>query len=126
MSNVKVRLFFGAELIFLAQSTFKGRVEIGGVSVLAAGVHTTTFYVKVDILKKVVGVNPSPSPGRANFSIMMGCTPTSGHCHNCVYSVVSSTRRANSTKNYQYTTHLNCSTGNGVAVSVSAKENGGF
>ncbi len=28
-----------------------------------------------------------PSPGWANFSITMECTPESGHCH-CVYSVV--------------------------------------
>ena len=82
--------------------------------------------MKVDILKKGVGVNPSPSPGWANFSIMMGCTPKSGHCHYVcnLTNLWSGTRRANSTKKYQYTTHLNCSTGNGV--SIAAKENGGF
>ncbi len=26
-------------------------------------------------------MHPSPSPGWANFSIMMKCTPESGHCH---------------------------------------------
>jgi hypothetical protein len=28
-----------------------------------------------------VGVHPLPSPGWANFSITMECTPESGHCH---------------------------------------------
>jgi hypothetical protein len=27
------------------------------------------------------GLHPSPSPGWANFSIMMECTPESGNCH---------------------------------------------
>ncbi len=35
---------------------------------------------------KGVGVHPPPSPARADFSIMMGCTPEIGNRHS-VYSV---------------------------------------
>ncbi len=35
-----------------------------------------------------MGVHPPPSPGWADFSVMMECTPESGNCHSvfCVYS----------------------------------------
>ncbi len=62
-----------------SQSTFRGRAEIGwvGVSVPA---YTTTLYVMVDRVQGG-GRAPQPSLGRANFSIMMECTPESDHCH---------------------------------------------
>jgi hypothetical protein len=39
-----------------------------------------TLLVMV-IDRKGVGVQPPPSPARAEFSITMGCTPEIGHCH---------------------------------------------
>jgi hypothetical protein len=42
---------------------------------------TTALYVMLDTVKKGVWAHPQPSPGWANFSIMMDCTPGSGHCH---------------------------------------------
>jgi hypothetical protein len=57
----------------------KGRAEIGGVSALSAGVYTTTKLVMVDRVKGG-GREPTPSPGWAEFTIMMECTPESGHC----------------------------------------------
>jgi hypothetical protein len=60
---------------------------MGSVSALSAGAYTTTLYVMVDIVKKVVGVYPPHSPTRANFSIVMKCTTESGPCHS-VYSLV--------------------------------------
>ena len=43
----------------------------------------------VDIVKlKKDGRAPSSSPGWADFSIMMECTPESGHCESSVYNVL--------------------------------------
>jgi len=39
-----------------------------------------------DIVKEVC-VHPPPYPGWANFSIIMECTPKSGHCHSVCISV---------------------------------------
>jgi hypothetical protein len=50
------------------------------VSAHSAGAYTTTLYVMVDTVKGG-GSTPQPSPDWANFSIMMECTPESGHCH---------------------------------------------
>ncbi len=59
----------------------------GSVSALSeAGEYTTTLYVMVDIVKGDGRAPPPPSPVRANFPIMMECTPESGHCHS-MYSV---------------------------------------
>ena len=33
---------------------------------------------------------PPPKPGWADFSIMLECTPESGHCESSVYSVLGS------------------------------------
>jgi hypothetical protein len=52
-----------------AQSTYRGRVEIGGVSALSAGAHSTTLHVMVDIVKGA-GVRPLPPPAWANFSFV--------------------------------------------------------
>jgi hypothetical protein len=55
------------------QNTYRGRVEIGGVylpSKLESGEYPTTLYVMVDIVKGG-GRAPPPSPGWADFSIMM-------------------------------------------------------
>ncbi len=57
--------------------------EGGGVSALSAGAYTTTQYVIVDIPSErgwAMGMQPPPSPGWANFSIMMECTPESDYC----------------------------------------------
>ncbi len=43
------------------------------------------LYVMVDTVKGI-GVHPPPSPDWADFTIMMECTPESGHCQP-VYSV---------------------------------------
>jgi hypothetical protein len=54
------------------QITYRGRVEIGGV------------YLPSQRIPQLC----TPSPGWANFSIMMECTPDSGNCHSaCVYSL---------------------------------------
>jgi hypothetical protein len=50
------------------------------VYVLSAGAYTTTMLVMVDRVKGG-GVHPPPSPDWADFTIMMECTPESGHCH---------------------------------------------
>ncbi len=47
------------------QSTYRGRVEIGGV------------YLPSQRIPQLC----TPSPGWANFNIMMECTPDSGNCH---------------------------------------------
>jgi hypothetical protein len=75
-------------------SIYYHRVHIGvdeigggdGVSSLSAGAYTATLYVMVTI-KKGGGRAPPHSPARADFSIMMECTPEFGHCHS-VYPVV--------------------------------------
>ncbi len=46
------------------------------VSALSAGAYTTTLYLMVDRVKRG-GRAPPPSPGWANFSIIMECTPES-------------------------------------------------
>jgi hypothetical protein len=51
-----------------SQSTYRGRVERGGV------------YLPSQ-LKEGGRAAPPSSPGLANFSIMMECTPECGHCH---------------------------------------------
>jgi hypothetical protein len=57
------------------QSAYRGRGEIGGsVSLLSAGAFTTTLYVMVDIVKGA-GRAPPHSPARADFTLMMECTP---------------------------------------------------
>jgi hypothetical protein len=55
----------------------------GSVSALSAGAYTTTLYVIVDIIKRGGRALPKspPSPGSANFSIMMECMPENGSCH---------------------------------------------
>ena len=50
------------------------RWNTGSVSALSAGAYTVTLLVMV-IEWKGVGVQPPPSPARADFSIMMECTP---------------------------------------------------
>ncbi len=52
----------------------------GRISALSAGVHTTTLLVMVDRVKAF-------SPGWADFTCMMECTPEVGHYHS-VYPVV--------------------------------------
>ncbi len=56
------------------------------ISALSDGAYTTTLLVMVDRVKSGKGVHPPPSPGWADFTIMMECTtPESGHCHSlCV------------------------------------------
>jgi hypothetical protein len=50
------------------------------VSTLSAGTYTTTLHVMVDIVKR--GGRASSTLIRlSDFSIMMECTPKSGHCH---------------------------------------------
>jgi hypothetical protein len=38
------------------------------------------LYVIVNRVKGGAGVKPEPSPARADFSIVMECTPEIGHC----------------------------------------------
>ncbi len=67
-------------------STYRGRVEIGeSVSALSAGAYTTTLYMMVDVVKGD-GCEPPPSPGWADCTILMECTPANGRCHS-VYSL---------------------------------------
>jgi hypothetical protein len=51
-------------------------------------VHGTFVYVMVKIVKGD-GRAPPPTPSRADFSVMMGCTLEIGHCHSvctqCIY-----------------------------------------
>jgi hypothetical protein len=59
---------------------------MGSASGLSAGAYTTTLNVMVD---RVKGGGRAPSPGRADFSIMIEYTPESGHCHSvCILFVV--------------------------------------
>jgi hypothetical protein len=59
----------------------------GSTSSLSAGAYTTTLLLMEDRVKGG-GRAPPPSPGwTIFFTIMMECTPDSGHCHS-VYSVV--------------------------------------
>jgi hypothetical protein len=71
-----------------SQSTYGGRVEIGGVYLPSQLERSpTTLYVMVDKVKGD-GRAPPPSPDWANF-VMMECTPESGNCHSvCTYSVI--------------------------------------
>ncbi len=55
----------------------KGRGEIGGdycICALSSGAYTTILLVS-----EKGGVHPPPSPGWDEFTIMMECTPESGH-----------------------------------------------
>ncbi len=61
------------------QSMYGARVEIGGMYLLSK-LERTPLYVLVDIVTGV-GREPPPSPGWANFSIIMECTPESCNCH---------------------------------------------
>jgi hypothetical protein len=60
----------------------------GSVTAFTAGAYTTTSLVMVDRVKREGACTPlPPSPGWADFTIMMECMPESGNCHS-VYSVV--------------------------------------
>ncbi len=69
--------------VFQPQSTYRGRVEMWGVYLPSQLERTpcTTLYVIVDRVKGGGRITPHPSPGWADFSIMMECTPKSGNCH---------------------------------------------
>ncbi len=54
-----------------------------------AGAYTATLLVRVNVVKGG-GRAPPPLPARANFTLMMECTPEIGRYHS-VYSVVSRT-----------------------------------
>jgi hypothetical protein len=71
-----------------SQSTYRGRGEIGGVYLPSQLERTTaTLLVMVDRVKGG-GRAPPPSPGWADFTIMMECTPESSHCHSvCTLSL---------------------------------------
>jgi hypothetical protein len=56
------------------------------VSAHSAGAYTATLLVMVNVIRGV-GVHPTPSPARANFTLITECTPESSGC-NSVYSVV--------------------------------------
>jgi hypothetical protein len=66
----------------------RGRLEIGGwggvncVSALSFGACPTTLLVTLDRVKGS-GRAPPPSTDRADFTIMMECTPKSGHEKGC-------------------------------------------
>ncbi len=59
---------------------YRDRVEIGLVSAHAAGAYTTILCVMIDIVKEG-GRAPPTLTSLGWFSIMMWCTPESGHCH---------------------------------------------
>jgi hypothetical protein len=59
---------------------------MGSVSALLAGVQTTTLYAILDIVKRG-GRGAPPVQAWADFTLMLECTPVSGHCRT-VYSVV--------------------------------------
>jgi hypothetical protein len=59
---------------------------MGSVSALSAGAHTTALLVMADGVKGGVLASP-PSPGWADSTIMMECTPESGQCHLCVLCI---------------------------------------
>jgi hypothetical protein len=68
--------------IIWLSTRFSHRVHIwvemkwGSISALSPGAYTSTLYAMV---------RPPPSPGWADFSIMMEFTPESGRCHSvCV------------------------------------------
>jgi hypothetical protein len=74
------------------QSTYRGRGEIGAEylpSQLECTLCATTFLVMGERGPEGgrAPPRPPPSPGWADFTIMMECTPEIGHCHS-VYSVV--------------------------------------
>jgi hypothetical protein len=70
-----------------ANSTYRGRGEIGGAALLA-GAHTTTLLVMVDTVKGWGrAISYTFTRGCVDLTIMMECTPESGHCHS-VYCVV--------------------------------------
>ena len=55
------------------------------MSAHSAGAYTATLLVMVNVMRGV-GVNPPPSPARADFTLMTECTPESSGCYS-VYSV---------------------------------------
>jgi hypothetical protein len=59
---------------------------MGSVSALSAGVQTTTLYAILDIGKRG-GRGAPPVQAWGDFTLMLECTPDSGHCRT-VYSVV--------------------------------------
>ncbi len=66
-----------------------GRDETGGVYLPSHLERTLKLTLYSHVIKKRVkgdGRAPPPSPGWANFSIMMECTPESGRCHS-VYTL---------------------------------------
>jgi hypothetical protein len=54
---------------------------MGSVSALSAGAYTTTLLVMVDRVKWGGRAPPPPHHHQADFTIIMKCTPESGHCH---------------------------------------------
>jgi hypothetical protein len=75
------------------------------VSALSAGAYTATLYV---IGLKGGGLAPPPSPARADFSIMMECTPEIGNlqsvCTLWLYLWKCLAQRPNTKKNMVYGT----------------------
>jgi hypothetical protein len=64
------------------QSTYRGRVEIDGVYIcLSRSVHRNFVRDGRYSERGWACTLTPPVPGWANFSIMMECTPESGHCH---------------------------------------------
>jgi hypothetical protein len=59
--------------------TVEKRVEEKKEIALSARAYTTTLLVIVDRVRGD-GRAPPPSPGWAEFTIMMECTRESGHC----------------------------------------------
>jgi hypothetical protein len=64
------------------QSTYRGRGELWGVY-LPSQLKCTkqTLYMMLDRVKGGWACIPPPLPAWADFSIVMECTPESGHCH---------------------------------------------
>ncbi len=78
----------------------------GSVPALSAWTYTTTLLMMVDRVKGGGRVPPTPSPGWANFSIMMECTPESGLCYSVCTLWVSRYRRWFPARKYPYMLHL--------------------
>jgi hypothetical protein len=56
------------------------------VSARSAGAYTATLLVMVNVMRGGGGVDPPPTPTRANFTLMTECTAESSGCYS-VYSV---------------------------------------
>ncbi len=68
------------------QSTYRGRVDIGGVYLPFQLERIHHNFVPVRDFRYSERGHSHPHQAKLDFSIMMECTPESGHCESSVYN----------------------------------------